>query len=150
MGGGVPRLGGRKHDKKGKGKKEKRASYDAAGRINLRGILVRAHVLLVVPNHHTSFHLCVPPYPLPHTYTYVHTTPTTHPSLLTPLFLPFPSLQHTQVGNPYTDPVENLVGMIDALWGRDLIPEDVYAKWAQTCVSKDPDAYYSKVCGLVG
>ena len=128
MGGGVPRLGGRKHGKMGKGKKEKRghhASYDATGRINLRGILVCAYV-------------CWRPNNIQHSF------------LQSLLFPPLPFSSTHKVGNPYTDPVENLVGMIDALWGRDLIPEDVYGKWAKTCVSKDPDAYYSKVRGLVG
>lgn len=55
------------------------------------------------------------------------------------------------MGNPYTDPVENLVGMIDALWGRDLIPASTYETWARTCQGKgDPDAYYSKVLTVDG
>lgn len=37
------------------------------------------------------------------------------------------------------------MGMIDALWGRDLIPAGTYENWARTCVKGDPDAYYSKV-----
>lgn len=127
------RLGGssKKPGKTGKGKekgKKDHASYDAAGRINLKGILVRACVLLVS-------NLAGPISSADRAYDAL-SHPPTHTNQ------PIP-----QVGNPYTDPVENLVGMIDALWGRDLIPEDVYAKWAQTCVSKDPDAYYSKVGG---
>lgn len=54
------------------------------------------------------------------------------------------------VGNPYTDPVENLVGMVDSLWGRDLIPAETYEQWSRVCMKGgqgdgDPDAYYGKV-----
>lgn len=39
------------------------------------------------------------------------------------------------------------MGMVDSLWGRDLIPAETYHEWARVCMQDgDPDAYYSKVC----
>ncbi len=37
------------------------------------------------------------------------------------------------VGNPLTDPVENLIGAIDAFWGHSLVPHDLYDAWAVHC-----------------
>mmetsp|Transcript_39750 Transcript_39750/g.52399 ORF Transcript_39750/g.52399 Transcript_39750/m.52399 type:complete len:607 (+) Transcript_39750:64-1884(+) len=35
------------------------------------------------------------------------------------------------VGNPYTDPLENMKGMVGTFWGHQLIPEYMYQKWVE-------------------
>jgi carboxypeptidase C (cathepsin A) len=37
------------------------------------------------------------------------------------------------VGNPYTDPIENVIGSIDTLYGHSLVPHPTYAKWVRLC-----------------
>lgn len=37
------------------------------------------------------------------------------------------------VGNPYTDPVENMIGSIDTLYGHSMVPHPTYDKWVKLC-----------------
>jgi len=37
------------------------------------------------------------------------------------------------VGNPLTDPVENLIGAIDSFWGHSLVPHELYDDWVNNC-----------------
>jgi hypothetical protein len=37
------------------------------------------------------------------------------------------------VGNPYTDPVENVIGNIDTLYGHAMVPEPTYTAWRKLC-----------------
>ena len=37
------------------------------------------------------------------------------------------------VGNPYTDPVENVIGNIDTLYGHSMVPEPTYKEWRRLC-----------------
>jgi hypothetical protein len=37
------------------------------------------------------------------------------------------------VGNPYTDPIENVIGSIDTLYGHSLVPHPTYDKWVKLC-----------------
>ena len=51
------------------------------------------------------------------------------------------------VGNPYTDPLENTIGMVSALWGHGIIPNSAYDEWLQRCpasstaLTDDPSSY---------
>ena len=59
------------------------------------------------------------------------------------------NLKGFMVGNPFTDPVENMVGMVEALNGRDVISESLYARWVATCEAKgadEADVFYSRPC----
>jgi len=52
------------------------------------------------------------------------------------------------VGNPYTDPLENLMGIVGTYWGHQLVPEDLFQKWFQfNCITDLPKNY--KECGDV-
>lgn len=44
------------------------------------------------------------------------------------------------VGNPYNNLDENMIGMVSAFWGRQLIPKPVHDEWFQKCIVD------SKVC----
>jgi len=33
------------------------------------------------------------------------------------------------VGNPYTDPDENIIGMVGTFWGHQLVPHDLFEQW---------------------
>uniref|UniRef100_A0A7S2S5U4 Carboxypeptidase n=1 Tax=Rhizochromulina marina TaxID=1034831 RepID=A0A7S2S5U4_9STRA len=47
------------------------------------------------------------------------------------------------VGNPYTDPVSNMKGMMGAFWGHQLVPAPVYKAWQEHCSdSKEVSTYY--------
>lgn len=62
------------------------------------------------------------------------------------------NLKGFAIGNPFTDPVENMVGMIDALNGHDVIPESLYERWLATCEAKGAamaDVFYSHPCRLL-
>ena len=41
------------------------------------------------------------------------------------------NLRGAIVGNPYTDPLENAIGMMDAAWGHGLLPTEVYEAWRE-------------------
>lgn len=47
--------------------------------------------------------------------------------------LPTIHLRGAFLGNPYTNPLENAVGMMDAAWGHGLVPADVYETWRLKC-----------------
>jgi len=79
---------------------------------------------------------------------------------ITPPLVPAPQQKHDKyinlkgfaIGNPFTDPVENMVGMIDALNGHDVIPESLYERWLATCEAKGAavaDVFYSHPCRLL-
>lgn len=36
----------------------------------------------------------------------------------------------------WQDPVENVVGMYEAFWGHQMVPEDLYQEWNKECGSK--------------
>ena len=42
-------------------------------------------------------------------------------------------LRGVLVGNPLTDPLENTIGMMDAVWGHGLLPTFAYDEWRQRC-----------------
>lgn len=42
-------------------------------------------------------------------------------------------LRGALVGNPYTDPVENSIGLMGAVWGHGLLPTSAYEEWKQRC-----------------
>lgn len=44
------------------------------------------------------------------------------------------------MGNPYTDPVENVIGNIDTLYGHAMVPEPTYTKWRKLCRNGDGTA----------
>lgn len=47
------------------------------------------------------------------------------------------------VGNPYTDPVENMRGMFGAFWGQQLVPAPMYKSWIDSCGdSNSVNTYY--------
>ena len=47
------------------------------------------------------------------------------------------------VGNPYTDPVENMRGMFGAFWGQQLVPAPMYKAWIENCGDSDSvNTYY--------
>ena len=46
---------------------------------------------------------------------------------------PLINLRGAMLGNPYTDPVENAIGMMDAAWGHGLLPTDAYETWRRKC-----------------
>ena len=47
------------------------------------------------------------------------------------------------VGNPYTDPVENMKGMFGAYWGHQMVPAPMYKSWIENCGdSESIDTYY--------
>jgi len=50
------------------------------------------------------------------------------------------------VGNPYTDPVENIIGMFDTFWGHQLVPESVYEQWSSECKSTTDSYYDNPTC----
>jgi len=50
-----------------------------------------------------------------------------------PVYLSFFSNKGFAVGNPYTDPVENVIGNIDTLYGHAMVPEPTYAEWRKLC-----------------
>lgn len=59
------------------------------------------------------------------------------------------NLRGLAIGNPFTDPVENVVGMIDALDGHDVIPESLFERWLTTCRAQGAaaaDVFYSRPC----
>lgn len=43
------------------------------------------------------------------------------------------NFQGFAVGNPYTDPVENVIGSIDTLYGHSMVPEPTYKTWLELC-----------------
>lgn len=47
--------------------------------------------------------------------------------------LPTIKLRGAMLGNPYTAPLENAVGMLDAAWGHGLLPTDKYLEWRERC-----------------
>jgi len=51
-----------------------------------------------------------------------------------------PNFKGIMVGNPYTDPFENLLGAVDTLWGHQLIPEYLYEPWHKNCRTSSDDA----------
>jgi len=56
------------------------------------------------------------------------------------------------VGNPYTDPTENMLGMYGTFWGHQLIPQSLYQEWYGQCFDSDPNkkaalaAFFVKAC----
>jgi carboxypeptidase C (cathepsin A) len=51
------------------------------------------------------------------------------------------------VGNPYTDPVENVIGSIDTLYGHAMVPHYTYDKWRTLCRNgEDP---FSDACSAL-
>jgi cathepsin A (carboxypeptidase C)/serine carboxypeptidase-like clade 2 len=61
------------------------------------------------------------------------------------------NLKGFAIGNPFTDPVENMVGMIDALNGHDVIPESLYERWlaSEAKGAAVADVFYSHPCRLL-
>uniref|UniRef100_A0A7S2G3G5 Carboxypeptidase n=1 Tax=Octactis speculum TaxID=3111310 RepID=A0A7S2G3G5_9STRA len=48
------------------------------------------------------------------------------------------------VGNPYTDPVENMRGMFGSLYGHSLLPGPLYTQWEKECGEKGGvETYYA-------
>ena len=52
------------------------------------------------------------------------------------------------VGNPYTDPLENMRGMVGAYWGRSMIPFPLYHAWDDECTGSTIDAAKCETMGL--
>jgi len=50
------------------------------------------------------------------------------------------------VGNPYTDPVENMKGMFDTFWGHQLVPQHVYEQWEKECKFSITSYYSNPTC----
>merc|ERR1712137_520778 len=55
------------------------------------------------------------------------------------------------IGNPYTDPVENIIGAVGSFWGHQMIPQHLYENFQTSCVQvsptegefyEDPDCVY--------
>lgn len=51
------------------------------------------------------------------------------------------NLKGIAVGNPYTDPVENMRGMFGAFWGHQMLPAPEYHEWLEKCGSEDNEWY---------
>ena len=47
--------------------------------------------------------------------------------------LPVINFRGALLGNPYTDPLENAIGMLDAAWGHGLMPTEAYMAWQRRC-----------------
>ena len=52
------------------------------------------------------------------------------------------------VGNPLTDPVENLVGAIDSFWGHSILPPNLYDEWLNKCriQTQSPGTLFGDTC----
>ena len=42
------------------------------------------------------------------------------------------------IGNPYTDPVENIIGAVGSFWGHQMIPQHLYENFQISCVNSAP------------
>lgn len=59
------------------------------------------------------------------------------------------NLKGMAVGNPYTDPVENMRGMFGAFWGHQMLPAPEYHEWLDKCGSEDNEWYYYGDSGCI-
>ena len=59
-----------------------------------------------------------------------------------------PNFKGIMVGNPYTDPYENLIGAVDTFWGHQLLPQYLYEPWAAQCHTSSDDANDDKCTNL--
>lgn len=44
------------------------------------------------------------------------------------------NFQGLLVGNPYNNPDENILGMVESFWGRQLMPKTLLDEWYKKCI----------------